>query len=371
MKKWLLLFLFFLAIPKIALAQTTPQFQVPKQEFVKAQVIEIVSQGEKTVEGIRSYYQTLRIKLEDGTPKGKYTVIENGKNSSITKDQLVSVNKEIVIAKTTTSNGNVSYSIYDIYRLNSIFVLITVFFLLILLIAGRKGFGSVLGMIISLAVITTFVIPKILSGSDPLTVTLMGSIIILLTTGFLAHGFSKKTSVALVSTLISLLLTTAFAQIAISITNLAGLGSEDAFTLQFGPTALISLKGLFLSGIIIGTLGALNDITTTQSATIYELKKTNPKLKVVELFEKGINVGKEHAASLVNTLVLAYAGSAFAVFIFLILNPANIPYWVILNNETIADEIVKAIAGSVGLLLSVPIVTFIAAYVFAKMKVSE
>lgn len=370
MKKWLFLAFVFLAIPKFAFAQT-PQFQAPKQEFFKAQVVEIVSQGEKTVEGTKSYYQTLRVRFEDGTSKGKFTVIENGKDFQITKDQLVKAGQEIVVAKTTNSNSNITYSIYDMYRLDSIVALLIIFFLLILAIAGRKGFGSVAGMVISLLVITVFIIPNILKGADPLTITLIGSVAILLTTGFLAHGFSKKTTLALLSTLISLLLTIAFAQIAINFAHIAGLGSEDAFALQFGPTALISLKGLFLSGVIIGTLGALNDITTTQAATVYELEKTNPKLHVVALFEKGISVGKEHAASLVNTLVLAYAGSAFAVFIFLILNPAHIPYWVIINNETISDEIVKAIAGSAGLLLSVPIVTFIAALVFSKMKISE
>jgi len=369
-KKFLFITILFLAIPKLALAQTPIQFQPPKQEFFKAQVVEIVAQGEKTIEGTKSYYQTLRVKFEGGV-KEKFTVIENGKDFQITKDQLTKPGQEIVVAKTTNFNGSVTYSIYDMYRLNSIVALAVIFFLLILVIAGKKGFGSVLGMVISLAVITVFIIPNILKGSDPLTITLIGSIVILLTTGFLAHGFSKKTTVALISTLISLLLTIAFAQIAISFAHIAGLGSEDAFALQFGPTALISLKGLFLSGVIIGTLGALNDITTTQAATVYELKSANPKFKLLDLFEKGISVGKEHAASLVNTLVLAYAGSAFAVFIFLILNPAHIPYWVIINNETISDEIVKAIAGSAGLLLSVPIVTFIAAYVFAKMKVSE
>lgn len=295
-------------------------------------------------------------------------MIENGKDFQITKDQLVKYGQEIIVAKTTTPNGKTYYSIYDLYRLSNIILLCVIFFLLVIFITGKKGFGSILGMILSLGVITFFIIPNILKGGDPLTITLFGSVFILITTGYLAHGISKKTTIALLSTLISLFLTVAFAQLAISLTHLTGLGSEDAVALQFGPTSIINIKGLFLSGVIIGTLGALNDITTTQSATVYELKKTNPQLKFIQLIEKGINIGQEHAASLVNTLVLAYAGSALGVFIFLILNPAHIPYWVIINNEMLSDEIVKAIAGSVGLLLSVPIVTFVASYVFSKNK---
>jgi uncharacterized membrane protein len=189
-----------------------------------------------------------------------------------------------------------------------------------------------------------------------------------LITTYLAHGISKKTTIALASTLFSLLLTAAFAIIAINFNKITGLGSEDAFALTLGPTSIIDIRGLFLSGIIISTLGALNDITTTQSATILELKKANPKLKFVALFEKGLSVGKEHIASLVNTLILAYVGSAFAVFIFFMLNPGHLPYWVILNNEIVSDEVIKIIAGSIGLLLSVPIVTLLASYIFSKIK---
>lgn len=371
MKKWLLVLFIFLAFPKITLAQTPPPFIAPKQDFFKATVIEIVDHGEKEIEGKKNYFQTLRIKINDGTEKGKFTIVENGKNFQITKDQLLTKNQSIIIAKTTNPDGKTAYSIYDIYRLDSISILVVVFFLLVLFIAGKKGLGSIMGMILSLGVITFYIMPNILKGADPLNTTLIGSIFILITTGYLAHGISKKTTIALFSTFISLILTVLFASLAINFSHLTGLGSEDAVALQFGPTAIINLKGLFLSGVIIGTLGALNDITTTQAATVYELKMANPKLKLINLFEKGISVGKEHAASLVNTLVLAYAGSALGVFIFLILNPANIPYWVIINNETLTDEIVKAIAGSSGLLLSVPIVTLIASYAFSKMKVNE
>jgi uncharacterized membrane protein len=221
-------------------------------------------------------------------------------------------------------------------------------------------------MIISLLVILLFIVPNILKGTDPLTVTLIGSSIILVLTTYLAHGVSKKTTIALFSTLVSLGLTAFFAIFAISLTKITGLGNEDFYTLQLGPTSIINIQGLFLSAIIIGTLGALNDITTTQAATIFELKKLDSKLKFIDLFQKGLTVGKEHIASLINTLVLAYAGSSFAIFIFFVLNPAKIPTWVILNNEIVTDEVIKIIAGSAGLLLSVPIVTIIASYVFSK-----
>lgn len=367
MKKFILILVLFLLFAKPVFAQTSPLL-TQAQQFFKANVVEVVEEGYKESNGAKNYYQTIRVRIEDGTQKGKYTVIENGQNSQISKNQLVAKGDEIVISQAFSQNGKSSYSIYDAYRLNMIFLALIIFFVLILLVAGIKGLGSILGMIISLIIILLFIVPSILKGVDPLTVTLIGSSIIIVLTTYLAHGVSQKTTIALFSTLISLSLTTAFAVFAINLTKITGLGNEDFFTLQIGPTSIINIQGLFLSAIIIGTLGALNDITTTQSATIFELKKLDSKLKFTDLFQKGLAVGKEHIASLVNTLVLAYAGSSFAVFIFFVLNPAKIPYWVILNNEIVADEVIKIIAGSVGLLLAVPIVTLIASYVFSRKK---
>ena len=161
------------------------------------------------------------------------------------------------------------------------------------------------------------------------------------------------------------MLTVVIAIYFVNFTGLSGLNDETSL-LIFGPTSTINLQGLLLAGIIIGTLGALNDITTAQAATIFELAKTDNRLKFRKLFSKGLKIGNEHIISMVNTLVLAYAGSSLIIFIFIYLNPANVPYWVIINNELLSDEIVRALAGSIGLLLVVPIVTAIAALVCDK-----
>ncbi len=343
----------------------------PIQEFYKGVVIEISEQGETEVDNYKSYYQVVSVKILEGSEKGKTKNIENGKQFRMGKNQLLKVNQEIVIAKVIYPNGETIYSVYDFYRLNMIALFLIIFFIAIFLVGGKKGIGSTIGMLISLMIILFFIVPLILKGYDPLTITIIGSMIIILTTTYLAHGVSQKTTIALISTIVSLIFTAGFALCAIEFSSITGLGNEEAYSLQLGPTSFIDIRGLFLSGIIITTLGALNDITTTQSTTIYELRETNPKLSFMELFEKGLNVGKEHIASMVNTLILAYAGGAFAVFIFLVLNPVKLPYWVILNNEIISDEIIKIISGSMGLLLSVPIVTIIAAYWFSNKTIKK
>ncbi len=361
--------LFLLTVPH-SYAQNAP-IQDPKQQYYKAIVEEIVESGHKTIENQTYYYQTLRVKILNGTLKGKFVIIQNGKDVQITKDQLVSANEQVIVSKITYPNGQSSYIIYDFYRLNTLLITLTIFFVVIVLIAGSKGFGSIFGLIAGLSIISFYILPNILKGQDPLTITLIGSTVILVVSTYLAHGISKKTTIAVVSTFIALLLAAFFSIIAIQFNKITGFGNEDLFTLQIGSTSVINIKGLFLSAIIIGTLGALNDITTTQATAVYELKEANHKLKLEALFTKGMNIGKEHIASLINTLILAYVGSSFAVFIFLSLNPNHLPYWVIFNNEIISDEVIKIVAGSIGLLLSVPVVTFIASMVFEKEKFSE
>lgn len=368
MRKSLLLVIPLLLILLLPLKVFAQQMQTPKEEYFKARVVSIVNEGQRNMRGYKSYFQTLKVQAEDGPQAGKTLTVDNGNESQITKDQFVTMGQEIIVDKVTTQNNKVTYSVYDSYRLNNLFIFLAIFCFAVILIAGLKGFGSLLGMGVSLGVILLYIVPSILRGGDPLTITLIGATTIILITTYLAHGVSQKTTIALVSTLISIFLTAGLAMLAVNFINISGIGNEDAFALQVGTTSLINLKGLFLSGIIIATLGALNDITTTQSLTILELKRADPKLNFAALFTKGFSVGKEHIASLVNTLILAYVGSAFAVFIFFVLNPARVPYWIVLNNEIVSDEVVKIIAGSIGLLMSVPIVTFLASLVFSKRK---
>lgn len=349
-------FFLFLSFPQTTFAQQQPPSpQNPKQEFYKGQITKILKQGEQNIAGNKTPYQILQIKILDGNNQGKTITAKYGLGTTITPSQKLKPNDTIILQY---SQNN--YTIYDQYRLTNILYASIAFFILVCLIAGWKGFGSILGLTLSLAVIMLYMLPQILSGANPLQTSIIASFIILFLTTYLAHGISKQTTVALISTFISLLLTVLISSFLIESTQLTGINDETA-DLLFGPTSHINLSGLLLAGIIIGTLGALNDITTTQSATIFSLAKQNPKLPFKKLFTTGFYVGREHIISMVNTLVLAYAGSALTILLFFILNPQKIPYWVILNNETISDEIIRTLAGSMGLILVVPIVTLLAA----------
>ncbi|HVZ12517.1 MAG TPA: YibE/F family protein [Patescibacteria group bacterium] len=360
------LFLFILIFSPRAFAQSPSV----KEEYSKAQIVSVVDSGKVVSSGQTNYYQDLKVKILSGSEENKTLNIHIGDPDTLTLDHEVSEGDTVVLLR-QTMNGKTVYSVYDKYRSMNIFIILAVFVVMLLIVTGVAGLGSLLGLLISLSVILFFIVPNILNGVSPLVVTLVGAVIILIISTYVAHGISKKTSVALASTFISLLIATVIAMLFTDFATLTGVGNEDIAQLAIGATKIINLKGLFLSGIIIGTLGALNDVTISQSATIFELAEAHEKIKAYDLFKKGFNVGREHILSLVNTLVLAYAGSSLFIFIFLVLNPGKVPYWVIFNTETISGEIVSTVAGSLGLILAVPIVTFIASMVAVEFKRSR
>ena len=320
----------------------------------------ITNQGEIITDSVSSPFQDLKLQILDAPEKGKEIEIDYGKEISLTQDQLVNVGQTVVLDKTTGPDGTPLYQITDNYRLNNVWPIIIFFFLIVLLLSQWKGAGSILGLIISLGVILKYIVPQILAGHDPLTVSIIGCLIIMVTTIYLAHGFSVKTTIAVISTFLTLVGIGILSALFVKITFLTGLGSEDAASLRFGATSNIDFRGLLLGGILIGALGVLDDVTTGLSASVFELHKASPGMTFPQLFKSGLAIGKEHISSLVNTLVLAYAGAALPIFLMITLNVNRYPLWSILNDGLIIEEVVRTLAGSIGLVAAVPLTTLLA-----------
>lgn len=364
-KLFIFLFLFLFVFAKQADAQSpAPEFKAPEQHYYKAEVVKVVRSGTRDIQDYKNFFQFLEVKILEGQNAGKTVPVENSGSIKIAEQKELNTGDKIVLLQ-VVQNGESVYSVWDKYRLNYIYFLIIGFFALILLFAGLKGLGSIIGMVVSFAVLLGFIVPQILKGHDPLLITILGSIVILFVTIFLAHGFSKRTASAVLSTTIALTLTGILAFVFVKLFNLTGLGDENSYMLQIGNMN-VNAEGLLLGGIIIGTLGVLDDVTTTQSAAIFEFLKLDKKLSFTDLFTRGYIVGREHIASLVNTLILAYAGASLGLFVIFVLNPNNTPTWVILNSDMISEEIVRAVTGSIGLILAVPITTVIASYIAKK-----
>ncbi len=305
----------------------------------------------------------LEVKVLDGPLQGKtvavqYLFDQNGSMGSMGVGTTI-----ILEAKTDPTTGSLQYGVYEQYRLDWVWVVLGAFLIVIVGIARWRGLGSVAGLLVSLGIIGGYIVPQIINGADPLQTCLVGSGIILLITTYIAHGISLRTTLAVVSTGIVLVLAVGLAQLVVHLLQLSGIGNEEIYNLQVGMTHSINPQGLFLGGLLIGTLGALNDITTTQVITVFTLIDEKAGKSVGELFKKGMAIGQEHIASLINTLVLAYAGTSLGVFIFFGLNPMHLPWWVLMNNEGTVEEIVRSVVGSIALILVVPVSTWLAAWI--------
>ncbi|MFC4148757.1 YibE/F family protein [Micromonospora mangrovi] len=240
-------------------------------------------------------------------------------------------------------------------------VWVAALFALAIVAFGRwRGLAALAGLAASFAILLGFVLPGIGAGQSPLLVAIVGSALIMFVVLYLTHGITAQTSVAVLGTLGSLVLTGLLGSLATAATHLTGFGSEDATTLSMFQGD-VDLHGLLLAGIIIGSLGVLDDVTVTQAATVTELAHANPGLSRVQLYRAATRVGRAHIASTVNTIVLAYAGASLPLLLLLVADSR--PVGQILTSEFMAQEIVRSAVATIGLIAAVPLTTGLAAVV--------
>lgn len=238
---------------------------------------------------------------------------------------------------------------------------IAIFFVLLSLVVGlKRGFWSLIGLGITLLVLFGYIFPSILHGKDVIGVTVIGSIVILAANMHIAHGFRRQSFLAFISTVIGFLLVWLFAHLFSAWTSLTGTGSEDAVLLMGDiPVQILSIR-LFIAGAILGAVGVLDDIAISQTEIVGELISTDPNLTHKQLFLKSMRIGRHHIASTINTLVLVYAGASMPVLILFLYHSGDVSSF--LNSEVVTEEIVRTIAGTTALILTVPIASLIAAY---------
>lgn len=260
------------------------------------------------------------------------------------------------------------YYFVDFDRRMPLLALAVIFAAVVIALSRWRGLAALGGVVISLLVLIRFVLPAILEGEDPLAVAVVGGSAIMLVALYLAHGLNAATTTAVLGTLASLLLTGVLALLFVEISIFTGAGSEEAAFLQISQQQ-VNIEGLLLASIIIGTLGVLDDVTVTQAAVVWELRRANPSYGVADLYRSGIRIGRDHIASTVNTLVLAYAGASLPLLILFAVSGRELAQ--ILNTELMAEEIVRTLVGSIGLVASVPVTTGLAALVVTRSAASS
>jgi uncharacterized membrane protein len=294
--------------------------------------------------------------VEEGPDRGKEAVIELPDTSTAPNLQ---VGERVVLEKPVQEIPGMPYAFYDRIRNPQLLWLASIFGVLVVVLGRFRGVAALAGLGASIATLLVFVLPAILDGSSPVLVASVGAGAIAFVVIYVAHGFTDRTTVALLGTLSGVAVTLGLTILWTPLTHLVGLGSEGAYVIA-AVGAEIDLAGLLMAGIVIGALGAIDDIAVTQASTVWELRAADPELEAPELFRRGMRVGRDHVGSIVNTLALAYAGASLPLLILFELSESSLGRLV--STEVVATEIVRTLVGSIGLVAAMPATTWLAAW---------
>ena len=256
-----------------------------------------------------------------------------------------------------------SFQLVDFQRGTPLLVLAALFAVAVLVLGRWQGIAALVALGLSFVVIALFILPAILAGENPLVVAIAGAGAIMFIALYLTHGLSARTSAAVLGTLVSLALIGVLSAIFSAAASLTGL--DDSTSTLIGSLGHgIDARGLLLAGVVIGALGVLDDVTVTQTSAVWELRRANPDLTWQELYRSGLRIGRDHVGSAVNTLVMAYAGAALPVLLYSSISGVGLG--ALLGSEEIAQEIIRTLAGSVGIVAAVPVTTVLAALIASR-----
>ncbi len=327
---------------------------------MKAKVLQVLSQERHLVPGtqVESDYQTIKVQVQDGPEKGKEIIVEN--------DYLNMKVGEVFYLTHTTNDLDATdfYTVSEPYRLPQLGALGLLFIGVVLIFGGKQGLRGLLALGASLFFILFLLLPGILHGYPPVAVSMGVASLIVVIGSYVTHGLNKTTSIAVLGMIATIAFTGILAYGAIPFAHLTGFTNEETTYLNINTHGQIDFAGLLIGAILIGTLGVLYDAAIGQSVSVEELASAGEHLSRMEIYHRAVRIGREHIGALVNTLAIAYVGAAMPLLL-LFYGFQGESLSMALNRELFATEIVRAIIGSIGLVLAVPITTFIAVRLLA------
>jgi uncharacterized membrane protein len=307
--------------------------------------------------------RVLRIRLADEarTVVEAEVAPENPAGDSFAGDELFldlfEEGQELVVGGVARPTIQSTYQFADFQRRPVLLLSFLVLAAAVVAVGRRKGLLAMGGLIVSGAILLLFVAQGIVAGGSPLPIAIVGAAAIAIVTLYLAHGFNTESSVALLGVVGAVLLTALLAGITLRLANVTGFSSEETSLLTLFEG--IQVTGLLLAGVVLGEAGALDDVAVTQAATVREINAANPALGRTELYRRGMRVGRDHIASTINTLFLAYAGASLPLLVLFVLSGQSLG--TVANSDVVSIEILRTIVGSLGLLATVPFTTWLAA----------
>lgn len=372
----------FLFIP-IILATLTPVgalnaqnvYQEPEsleQEVVReaktvsfsAEVVKVLELQEKTREdGSVFRQQNLKLLGLDGEFKGREIVYEGISDVEVANANLYEVGDKVFVDAYIDEYGRETFYVVEFVRSSSLLWLAAIFVVLVLIVGRFKGLKALISLALSFVIIIKFILPQILKGQDPFLISLLGGLLILILIIYITEGWGRKSHLAIFSVFLSLLATLILAVIFTKLTKLTGMAQEETIFLIDLGRATINFQGLLLAGFIIGAIGVLDDIIVGQIEAVDSLQEANPSLLPKKIFSLAYRIGNTHLGAIINTLFLTYAGAALPLLLLFVINrETGLALPRVINTEIISTEIVRTLVGSIGVMLSMPIATFLAAF---------
>jgi uncharacterized membrane protein len=343
-----------------AAQQAAETFQPPVSTYPHGTVASLQAHdcAQATSGGLDLTCATAVLVVAEGEGAGRYVQVELPPEV-VGMD--VEVGDELVLSRDPgVDGGEPTYQFQDFARTTPIVVLALAFVLVVGLVARLRGLLAILGLGFAFVVVLTFLLPALLAGGSPVWVTLVGSSAIMFVVLYLAHGFSARTTTALVGTLSGLALSAVLGAIAVSAARLTGFADENVLQLQqYDPT--LDFTGLVLAGLVVAGLGVLNDVTITQASAVWQLHELSPEMGWRELFGRGMAIGRDHIASTIYTIVFAYAGAAMPLL--LLFEIYQRPFGTVLTGSLVAEEVIRTLVGAIALVAAVPLTTAVGALV--------
>ncbi len=357
--KALLTILIFISLGNIVSAQEINS-HIPV--LLKAKVVEIISERSETIESVDLKFQAQKIRAQilRNEKKGEVITLDNDYSPMKVGDRF------FLQASFDPESSTTYYAVSDFERRGAIGLFVGLFVFFVIAFGRWQGVRSLVSLGISIAVIFWVLIPLLLKGWPPVGVATLSATAILFFAIFFTHGFNRKSTIAFAGTVSAVIVTGLLAMLAVWMAHITGLAAEESIYLNWNTGGKLDFAGLYLAGIIIGMLGVLDDISITQVAVVRELYAVASHLTKKEIFTSAIRVGKEHVGALVNTLVLAYVGVALPAVMYFA--TATTPIGQLLNMEIFASEIIRTVIGSIGLIMTVPITTWLAVVFMKKFK---
>jgi len=351
--------LFAFAVAAVLLASCGALVEGGRADTVSGHVTEVLEVGDRAPGGggLSQPFQRLKVQIDESLYRGDIVELQWGGRRALDANGFLHPGDRVLLSVTRTGNER-AYAILEIVRLPALIPVAALLVVALLVVARLKGLAALAGLASSVAVFLLAIVPALQRGDDPLIATLLGCLGVIAVSVFVVHGLNNKSLAALCGTMAGLGVVTAVGAFALAAARMTGLGTESQIFLAVGTDGRIDMPRLALAAVMVGSLGAIVDMSVGQASAAAELAAVDQTLRGRRLYESALNVGRDHVGSLVNTLALAYFGGALPLVLLISLGYQ--PLSISINSEEIIESLIAVMAASLGLVLCVPITTAIA-----------